>query len=66
MDHLTSLRDAEPTPFWLDDPDRPQATPALTGGTTCDLLVVGGGATWLVYPADAADERRRVDRAGRR
>ncbi|MER5616598.1 FAD-dependent oxidoreductase [Streptomyces sp. NPDC002215] len=56
MDHLTSLRDAEPTPFWLDDPDRPQATPALTGGTTCDLLVVGGGYTGL-WTALVAKER---------
>ncbi|WP_326769766.1 FAD-binding oxidoreductase [Streptomyces sp. NBC_01591] len=56
MDHLTSLRDAEPTPFWLDDPDRPQGTPALTGGTTCDLLVVGGGYTGL-WTALVAKER---------
>ncbi|MGW0961401.1 NAD(P)/FAD-dependent oxidoreductase [Streptomyces gelaticus] len=56
MDHLTSLRDAEPTPFWLDDPDRPQATPALVGGTTCDLLVVGGGYTGL-WTALVAKER---------
>ncbi|MFB8035850.1 NAD(P)/FAD-dependent oxidoreductase [Streptomyces sp. NPDC056004] len=56
MDHLTSLRDAEPTPFWLDDPDRPQAASALTGGTTCDLLVVGGGYTGL-WTALVAKER---------
>ncbi|MGW9120922.1 NAD(P)/FAD-dependent oxidoreductase [Streptomyces sp. NPDC055663] len=56
MDHLASLRDAEPTPFWLDDPDRPQAASALTGGTTCDLLVVGGGYTGL-WTALVAKER---------
>ncbi|MFJ7496423.1 NAD(P)/FAD-dependent oxidoreductase [Streptomyces sp. NPDC097727] len=56
MDHLTSLRDAEPTPFWLDDPRRPQAAPALVGGTTCDLLVVGGGYTGL-WTALVAKER---------
>ncbi|KUJ69693.1 FAD-dependent oxidoreductase [Streptomyces albus subsp. albus] len=56
MDHLTSLRDAEPTPFWLDDPDRPQATAALVGRTSCDLLVVGGGYTGL-WTALIAKER---------
>ncbi|MFB6516485.1 NAD(P)/FAD-dependent oxidoreductase [Streptomyces sp. NPDC056401] len=56
MDHLTSLRDAEPRPFWLDDPRRPQAVPALVGETTCDLLVVGGGYTGL-WTALLAKER---------
>ncbi|MFI8106362.1 NAD(P)/FAD-dependent oxidoreductase [Streptomyces sp. NPDC086023] len=56
MDHLTSLRDAVPTPFWLDDPDRPEPAPALTGATDCDLLVVGGGYTGL-WTALAAKER---------
>ncbi|MBT2541565.1 FAD-dependent oxidoreductase [Streptomyces sp. ISL-44] len=56
MDPLLSLRDADPTPFWLDDPRRPRATPALVGGTTCDLLVVGGGYTGL-WTALAAKER---------
>ncbi|WP_017236546.1 NAD(P)/FAD-dependent oxidoreductase [Streptomyces sp. SS] len=56
MDHLTSLRDVEHTPFWLDDPRRPQPEPALVGGTTCDLLVVGGGYTGL-WTALVAKER---------
>ncbi|MCY0938411.1 NAD(P)/FAD-dependent oxidoreductase [Streptomyces sp. H34-S4] len=56
MDPLLSLRDVDPTPFWLDDPRRPRATPALIGGTTCDLLVVGGGYTGL-WTALAAKER---------
>ncbi|MFD7320396.1 NAD(P)/FAD-dependent oxidoreductase [Streptomyces sp. NPDC059875] len=56
MDPLVSLRDAVPTPFWLDDPDRPQAAPALTGGTRCDLLVVGGGYSGL-WTALIAKER---------
>ncbi|MFJ7159396.1 NAD(P)/FAD-dependent oxidoreductase [Streptomyces sp. NPDC101118] len=56
MDHLTSLRDAVPTPFWLDDPDRPEPAPALTGATDCDLLVVGGGYTGL-WTALVAKER---------
>ncbi|MFE7244997.1 NAD(P)/FAD-dependent oxidoreductase [Streptomyces sp. NPDC057580] len=56
MDPLLSLQDADPTPFWLDDPRRPQATPALVGGTSCDLLVVGGGYTGL-WTALVAKER---------
>ncbi|MGP3920641.1 FAD-dependent oxidoreductase [Nonomuraea sp. 10N515B] len=45
--HLQALADAEPTPFWLDDPDRPGALPALTGEQRCDLAVVGGGYSGL-------------------
>ncbi|MEU8529873.1 FAD-dependent oxidoreductase [Streptomyces sp. NPDC048629] len=56
MDPLSSLRDAAPTPFWLDDPRRPRPAPALVGGTTCDLLVVGGGYTGL-WTALVAKER---------
>ncbi|MFJ8014998.1 NAD(P)/FAD-dependent oxidoreductase [Streptomyces sp. NPDC096339] len=56
MDPLLSLRDADPTPFWLDDPRRPGPTPALVGGATCDLLVVGGGYTGL-WTALVAKER---------
>ncbi|MFE7705862.1 NAD(P)/FAD-dependent oxidoreductase [Streptomyces sp. NPDC057486] len=56
MNHLASLRDAAPTPFWLDDPGRPQSGPALVGDTTCDLLVVGGGYTGL-WTALVAKER---------
>ncbi|MFE5592469.1 NAD(P)/FAD-dependent oxidoreductase [Streptomyces sp. NPDC056549] len=56
MDHLSSLRDVDHTPFWLDDPRRPQPAPALVGGTSCDLLVVGGGYTGL-WTALLAKER---------
>ncbi|MFE7515495.1 NAD(P)/FAD-dependent oxidoreductase [Streptomyces sp. NPDC057540] len=56
MDHLSSLRDVGHTPFWLDDPRRPRPAPALVGGTTCDLLVVGGGYTGL-WTALRAKER---------
>ncbi|MFF5701099.1 NAD(P)/FAD-dependent oxidoreductase [Streptomyces sp. NPDC012794] len=56
MDPLLSLRDADPTPFWLDDPRRPRPTPALIGAATCDLLVVGGGYTGL-WTALIAKER---------
>lgn len=35
-----ALADAAPTSFWLDDPDRPAALPALVGDEHTDLLVV--------------------------
>ncbi|MER6915415.1 FAD-dependent oxidoreductase [Streptomyces sp. NPDC000594] len=57
-----SLADASPTPFWLDDPARPPALPALTGDTRCDLLVVGGGYTglWTALLAKERDPDRDV------
>jgi glycine/D-amino acid oxidase-like deaminating enzyme len=42
-----ALRDVALTPFWLDSPDAPDPAPPLTGATTCDLAVVGGGFTGL-------------------
>ena len=52
-----SLRDAEPRPFWTDRDGAPGPYPRLTGGTTCDLLIVGGGFTglWAAIEARAAD-----------
>lgn len=51
-----SLSDARPLSYWLDDPGRPEALPALTGDETCDLLVVGGGYSGL-WTALLAKER---------
>ncbi|MBO1414098.1 FAD-binding oxidoreductase [Streptomyces sp. FH025] len=56
MDSARALSDARPTPFWLEDPGRPEALPALVGSTTCDLLVVGGGYSGL-WTALIAKER---------
>ena len=56
MDSARALRDVEPTSFWLEDPGRPAARPALVGDTTCDLLVVGGGYSGL-WTALLAKER---------
>jgi glycine/D-amino acid oxidase-like deaminating enzyme len=55
-DPVRSLVDAEPVPFWLDDPARPEPRPALAGEQTCDLLVVGGGFCGL-WTALLATER---------
>ncbi|MFI6938710.1 NAD(P)/FAD-dependent oxidoreductase [Streptomyces sp. NPDC050418] len=56
MNPLAALRDAAPTPFWLDSPHRPEPGLALVGATRCDLLVVGGGYTGL-WTALIAKER---------
>ncbi|GGS61557.1 FAD-dependent oxidoreductase [Streptomyces griseoviridis] len=58
----TSLSDAQPVPYWLDDPGRPRAESALTGTETCDLLVVGGGYSglWTALLAKERDPGRDV------
>ncbi|MFF7456565.1 NAD(P)/FAD-dependent oxidoreductase [Kitasatospora sp. NPDC008115] len=55
-DPVRALRDAQPVPFWLDDPARPAAASALVGDVRCDLLVVGGGYSGL-WTALIAKER---------
>ncbi|MFJ5710927.1 MULTISPECIES: FAD-binding oxidoreductase [unclassified Streptomyces] len=52
----SSLSDAQPVPFWLEDPGKPGALPALTGTEKCDLLVIGGGYSGL-WTALLAKER---------
>ncbi|MEU5381104.1 FAD-dependent oxidoreductase [Streptomyces sp. NPDC005968] len=58
----TSLSEARPVPFWLDDPGKPHPEPALTGAETCDLLVVGGGYSglWTALIAKERDPQRDV------
>lgn len=60
--HLAALRDAAPTPFWLEHPDRPQAGPALVGSDEADLVVVGAGFTglWTALLAKEDDPQREV------
>ncbi|MFI6288788.1 NAD(P)/FAD-dependent oxidoreductase [Streptomyces sp. NPDC051018] len=56
MTFASSLSDAQPLSYWLDDPARPAPLPALTGDEHCDLLVVGGGYSGL-WTALLAKER---------
>jgi glycine/D-amino acid oxidase-like deaminating enzyme len=51
-----SLAGAVPRSFWLDQPDAPEPLPALAGGVTADLAVIGGGFTGL-WTALLARER---------
>jgi glycine/D-amino acid oxidase-like deaminating enzyme len=50
------------TPFWLDRADRPPARPALEGGHTADLAIVGAGFTglWAALQALEDDPGRDV------
>ncbi|WP_432039171.1 NAD(P)/FAD-dependent oxidoreductase [Streptomyces cucumeris] len=59
---LESLADAAYTPYWLEDPGRPRARPALVGEETCDLLVIGGGYSglWTALIAKERDPARDV------
>ncbi|WUI12522.1 FAD-binding oxidoreductase [Kineococcus sp. NBC_00420] len=57
-----ALRHAASTPFWLDDPGRPDPEPALRGNSTAELVVVGGGFTglWTALRAKERDPDRNV------
>lgn len=57
-----SLAGAKPVSYWLDDPGRPDALPALAGDEHCDLLVVGGGYSglWTALLAKERDPGREV------
>jgi glycine/D-amino acid oxidase-like deaminating enzyme len=62
MDPARSLADTTLAPFWLEDPGRPAARPALVGDEACDLLVVGGGYSglWTALIAKERDPSRDV------
>ncbi len=49
-------------PLWLDTPARPDPRPALTGDTTADLVVVGGGfcGLWTALRAVEREPGRDV------
>lgn len=59
---LATWRGTEPTPFWLDTPNRPAPHLPLEGDGTSDLTVVGGGFTglWTALLAKERDPGRRV------
>ncbi|NEE42011.1 FAD-dependent oxidoreductase, partial [Streptomyces sp. SID7982] len=56
------LSGAKPVSYWLDDPAKPDALPALTGDEHTDLLVVGGGYSglWTALIAKERDPERDV------
>ncbi len=56
-----ALRDAAPTPYWLDQPGRPEASAPLTGAITADLVIVGGGFTGLWAAVQAKEQLPDLD-----
>lgn len=57
-----ALSSVSPTPYWLDNPERPSALPSLEGSVEADLLVVGGGYSglWTALMAKERDPQRDV------
>ncbi len=57
-----ALRDARPAPYWLDQPGAPEPAEPLSGATTAELVVVGGGFTglWTALLAKERDPARDV------
>jgi glycine/D-amino acid oxidase-like deaminating enzyme len=59
---LKAISDVKLSPFWLDDPAKPEATQPLTTKIQTDLAVIGGGFTglWTALQAKQADPNRDV------
>ncbi|MDP1715019.1 MAG: FAD-dependent oxidoreductase [Anaerolineales bacterium] len=59
---LKAIADVSLTPFWLDDPQRPEKTSPLTVKIKTDLVVIGAGFTglWTALQAKQADPNRDV------
>jgi glycine/D-amino acid oxidase-like deaminating enzyme len=57
-----ALAEAAPTPYWLDDPARPEPLPALSAPARVDLVVVGGGylGLWTALLAVTREPGRDV------
>lgn len=58
----SALREAAPTPYWTDRPDRPVAREPLSGAETTDLVIIGGGYSglWTALLAKERDPHRDV------
>lgn len=59
---LRAISDVKLTPFWLDDPSKPEPATPLTTQIQTDLAVIGGGYTglWTALQAKQADPNRDV------
>ena len=59
---LRSVVDSIQTPFWLDDPAKPEPAPPLTKEISTDLLIIGAGFTglWTALLAKEKNPDREV------
>lgn len=59
---LKAIADVKLSPFWLDNPAKPEPTQPLTTNIQTDLAVIGGGFTglWTALQAKQADPHRDV------
>jgi glycine/D-amino acid oxidase-like deaminating enzyme len=59
---LKAIADVSHTPFWLDDPAKPNPEPQLNTSTSTDLLVVGAGfaGLWTALLAKEENPQREV------
>lgn len=59
---LRSIKGVSHTPFWLDDPQRPQPQPQLSQKLSANLLIIGGGFTglWAAFLARENDPAREI------
>ena len=57
-----AIADASHTPFWLDDPAKPNPEPPLSKNISTDLLIVGAGfaGLWTALLAKEEDPNREV------
>jgi len=59
---MQAIADVSHTPFWLDDPAKPNPEPPLTQNISTDLLVIGAGfaGLWTALLAREADPSRDI------
>lgn len=59
---LKALTDVSHTPFWLDDPAKPNPEPQLTQTISTDLLIIGAGfaGLWTALLAKEENPQREV------
>lgn len=56
-----AVADVSHTPFWLDDPAKPNPEPPLTQNISTDLLIIGAGFTGLWTALQAKEENPERD-----
>jgi glycine/D-amino acid oxidase-like deaminating enzyme len=59
---IDAVKDAEPSVYWLDRPERPAALPPVTQNIDADLVIVGAGFTglWTALLAHDVDPDRDI------